>query len=257
MVEKALIITHVKSEGPGTLGDFLTSQNIDVEKVKLYEGEEFPEDPLNYDTIITMGGPMSVHDDAVYPFLKEEIGFLRKVIEGNVPILGICLGAQLIARACDAPVEKVANGEIGWKNIFITEDGKKDMLFQGLPGVMRVFQWHEDAFEIPEGATFLATGWDCENQAFRYRNAFGLQFHIEVTREMLSQWFEGSPELGKILENYEEIGPDLIISARTLYSNFLWLSDIRKRAWRASEGVVERNKVMEGRYVRDRRNNKY
>ena len=97
MVKKALIITHVKSEGPGTLGDFLTSQNIDVERVKLYEGKEFPEDPLNYDTIITMGGPMSVHDDAVYPFLKEEVGFLRKVIEGNVPPHAIFLFNNLFA----------------------------------------------------------------------------------------------------------------------------------------------------------------
>jgi GMP synthase (glutamine-hydrolysing) len=257
MVEKALIITHVKSEGPGTLGDFLTSQNIVVEKVKLYEGEMLPEDPLNYDTIITMGGPMSVHDDVLYPLLKEEIGFLRKVIEGNVPLLGICLGAQLIARACDAPVEEASNREIGWKNVFITEEGKKDMLFQGIPGVMRVFQWHKDTFEIPEGATFLATGWDCENQAFRYRNAFGLQFHVEVTRGMLSEWFEGSPELDQILEGYEEIEPDLITRARTIYSNFLWLSDIRKRAWQASADVVGRDSVMEGRYVRNRRNNKY
>jgi GMP synthase (glutamine-hydrolysing) len=256
MVEKALIITHVKSEGPGTLGDFLTSQNIDVERVKLYEGEALPEDPLNYDTIITMGGPMGVHDDALYPFLREEIRFLRKVIEGNVPLLGICLGAQLIARACDAAVEKAANREIGWKNIFITEEGKKDMLFQGIPGVMRVFQWHEDTFEIPEGATFLAAGWGCENQAFRYRNAFGLQFHIEVTREMLSQWFEGSPELDQILEGYEESESDLISRARTLYSNFLWLSDIRKRAWQASAGVVSRDKCMEVRYVWNRRDNK-
>ncbi len=257
MVEKALIITHVQSEGPGTLGDFLTSQNINVERVKLHEGDTFPEDHLNYDTIFTMGGPMSVHDDGVYPFLKEEIGFLQKVIESDVPLLGICLGAQLIARACDAPVEKASNREIGWKNIFITEEGKKDMLFQGIPGVMRVFQWHEDAFEIPEGATFLATGWDCENQAFRYRNAFGLQFHIEVTREMLIQWFEGTPTLDEILRDFEDIEPDLVTRARTLYSNFLWLSDIRKRAWQTSAGVAGGDTGMEGRYVRNRRNNKY
>jgi len=257
MVEKALIITHVESEGPGTLGDFLTSQNIDVERVKLYEGEILPEDPLNYDTIITMGGPMGVYDDARYPFLREEIGFLRKVIEANVPLLGICLGAQLIALACDAPVKKATAREVGWKNIFVTEEGKKDMLFQGLPAVMSVFQWHEDAFEIPEGATFLATGWDCENQAFRYRNAFGLQFHIEVTREMLSQWFDGSTRLDQILQGYDEIEPDLITRARTIYSNFLWLSDIRKRAWQESAGVVGANTTMEGRHVRNRRNNKY
>ena len=236
MVKKALIITHVKSEGPGTLGDFLISQNIDVERVKLSQGKVLPKDPLEYDAIITMGGPMSVHDGGRYPFLSEEIGFLRKAMEGDVPLLGVCLGAQLIARACDAWVGKANKKELGWKNIFITEEGKKDMLFQGIPRVMRVFQWHEDTFKIPEGAKFLATGWDCENQAFRYRNAFGLQFHIEVTREMFCQWFEGTSKLDEILKDYEAIEHDFITQARTLYSNFLWLSDIRKRALEGHKG---------------------
>ena len=235
-MEKALIITHVNSEGPGTLGDFLISQNIDIERVNFSQGEVLPKDPLEYDIIITMGGPMSIHDEDRYPFLSEEVRFLRKAIEGNVPLLGICLGAQLIARSCGAWVGKAEKQELGWKDVFITEAGKKDMLFQGISNVMRVFQWHEDTFDIPQGSTFLATGWDCENQAFRYRNAFGLQFHIEVTREMLCQWFEGSPELDTILQGYEEIEIDLITRARTLYSNFLWLSDIRKRAWAGQDG---------------------
>lgn len=236
MIEKTLIITHVESEGPGTLGEFLASQKIDITRVNLSQGEVLPKDPLEYDAIITMGGPIGVDDGDRYPFLNEEIGFLQKSIEGNVPLLGICLGAQLIARACDAWVGKADKKELGWKKVFITEEGKKDMLFQGIPGVISVFQWHEDTFDIPQGATFLATGWDCENQAFRYGNAFGLQFHVEVTREMLHQWFEGSPELDKILQDYEEIEPDLITRARTLYSNFLWLSDIRKRAWAGQGG---------------------
>ncbi len=235
MVKKALIITHVNSEGPGTLGDFLISQNIGIERVNFSEGEVLPKDPLDYDIIISMGGPMSVHDEDQYPFLREEIGFLRKAIEGNVPLLGICLGAQMIARSCDAWVGKAKKRELGWKDVFITEDGQKDMLFQGISHVMRVFQWHEDTFDIPQGASFLATGWDCENQAFRYRNAFGLQFHVEVTREMLYQWFEGSPELDAILQGYDEIEVDLTTCAKTLYSNLLWLSDIRKRAWAGHE----------------------
>jgi GMP synthase-like glutamine amidotransferase len=231
MVEKALIITHVNSEGPGTLEDFLISQHIDIKMVHFSHREVLPRDPLEYDIIITMGGPMSVHDEDRYPFLGEEVGFLRKDIEGNVPLLGICLGAQIIARSCDAWVGKAKKKELGWKDVFITEAGKQDLLFQGVSDVMRVFQWHEDTFDIPQGSTFLATGWDCENQAFRYRNAFGLQFHIEVTREMLCQWFEGSPELDTILQGYEEIEGVLTTCAKTIYSNFLWLSDIRKRAW--------------------------
>ncbi|TFG38502.1 MAG: type 1 glutamine amidotransferase [Syntrophobacterales bacterium] len=236
VIEKTLIITHVESEGPGTLGEFLASQKIDITRVNLSQGEVLPKDPLEYDAIITMGGPIGVHDGDRSPFLNEEIIFLRKAIEYSVPLLGICLGAQLIARACDAWVRKANKKELGWKNVFITEEGKKDMLFQGIPEVISVFQWHEDTFDIPQGATFLATGWNCENQAFRYGNAFGLQFHVEVTREMLYEWFEGSPELDQILDDYEEINTDLITRARTLYSNFLWLSDIRKRAWAGQGG---------------------
>ncbi len=235
-MEKALIITHVESEGPGTLGEFLISQDIDVQRVDLSQGGILPSDPMEYYAIITMGGPMSVHDGDRYPFLNDEIIFLRKAIDDNIPLLGICLGAQLIARACDAWVRKANKKELGWKNIFITEEGENDMLFQGISKVISVFQWHEDTFDIPQGATFLATGWDCENQAFRYGNAFGLQFHVEVTRGMLYQWFERSPELDKILRGFEEIEPDLITVARTLYSNFLWLSDIRKRAWAGRGG---------------------
>ncbi|MCK4534664.1 MAG: type 1 glutamine amidotransferase [Syntrophobacterales bacterium] len=230
-MKKVLIITHVESEGPGTLGDFLQSfEDLKIQRAELYNGENLPDDARVFDAIVTMGGPMSVHDDALYPFLSEEIGFLQKAIEGDVPLLGICLGAQLLAHACGAWVGKANKRELGWKNIFITEEGKKDMLFQGIPRVMRVFQWHEDTFKIPEGSDFLATGWDCENQAFRYRNAFGLQFHIEVTRGMLCQWFEGTSKLDEILKDYEAIEHDLIIQAKLLYSNFLWLSDIRKRA---------------------------
>jgi len=236
-MKTALIITHVSSEGPGTLGEFLTSHNIDVRRIDFFRGEVLPKDPLAYDAIIVMGGPMSVHDGDSYPFLREEIGFLRKAIEGNVPLLGICLGAQLIARACDAWVGKASKKELGWKNVIITEEGKSDSILQGIPGVVPVFQWHEDSFDIPQGATFLATGWDCENQAFRYRNAFGLQFHIEVTREMLCQWFEGKSELDKILKDYEAIEPDFITRANTLYANFLWLSDIRKCSWEGRENL--------------------
>ena len=233
---RVLIVEHAEAEGPGTLGDFLGRVAAEIRTVQAYKGDPFPDDIGGFDALVSMGGPMNVYEEGTYPFLREETEFLRRVINANIPTLGICLGAQLIAKACYAPVIKAPHKEVGWRSVALTNAGSKDILFEGMPGTMQVFQWHEDTLDIPQGATFLATGWDCENQAFRYGNAFGLQFHVEVTRGMLYQWFERSPELDKILRGFEEIEPDLITVARTLYSNFLWLSDIRKRAWAGRGG---------------------
>ncbi len=229
-MEKFLILTHDKAEGSGSLGTFLESIAIDAQTAKLHEGDNLPEDPSNLGAIISMGGSMSVHDEYVYPFLHREKEFLMHAIEANVPVLGICLGAQLIARACHAAVTKAPVKELGWREVSITDEGKRDILFQGLSRVIQVFQWHEDAFDIPEGAKFLATSRVCPNQAFRYRNAYGLQFHIEVTRDMLSGWMEENPERDKTLRVFDRMAQDFERQAKTLYSNFLWLADICKRS---------------------------
>jgi GMP synthase-like glutamine amidotransferase len=98
-----------------------------------------------------------------------------------------------------------------------------------------VFQWHEDVFEIPEGATLLATSPVCPNQAFRYRNAYGLQFHVEVTKDMLSQWLTDAPEGAKMIRTYNRIAQDFERQSTMLYSNFLWLADIRQRSDKVTE----------------------
>ncbi|MCD6486179.1 MAG: type 1 glutamine amidotransferase [Syntrophobacterales bacterium] len=187
-MKKVLIITHVEAEGPGTLGDFLQSfEDLKIQRAKLYNGEKLPYAARNLDAIVTMGGPMNVHDEDEYPFLKEETEVLKQAIDANTPILGICLGAQMIARACLAPVNKALEKELGWKNVSLTDSSRRGILFQGIADKMRVFQWHEDTFEIPYGGSLLATSGECSNQAFRYGNAYGLQFHVEVTRDMLSE----------------------------------------------------------------------
>jgi len=229
-MEKILVITHDDSEGSGSLGTFLESIAIDTQTAKLHEGDDLPEDPSTLGAIISMGGAMSVHDEDIYSFLRKEKKFLMHAIEANVPILGICLGAQLIARACHAAVLKAQVSELGWRKVSITDEGKRDILFQGLSQTIRVFQLHEDVFDIPEGATLLATSQACPNQAFRYRNAYGLQFHIEVTRDMLSGWMEENPERDKTLRAFDRRAQDFERQAKTLYSNFLWLADIWKRS---------------------------
>ncbi|HTY21587.1 MAG TPA: type 1 glutamine amidotransferase [Desulfomonilaceae bacterium] len=218
-----LIIVHVESEGPGTLGVFLVSAGATLRMARLYAGDSVPESIDGLDAVVSMGGPMNVYEEEKYPFLKHETTLLRKAIDAGRPVLGVCLGAQMIAKACGARVVKSPKKEVGWGQIFVTNAGKEDVLFNGLPPTLEVLQWHEDMFEIPEAGSLIATGNDCPNQAFRYRNAFGLQFHVEVTRDILADWFKDSPDLGIILRRHKELKPDLDRYAERMYRNFLSL----------------------------------
>jgi GMP synthase-like glutamine amidotransferase len=218
---KTLITMHVPSEGPGTLGSFLTARNVDVITVRLYDGESLPPDPSGLDAMVSMGGPMNVYEDEKYPFLGPETLFLREALGKGIPMIGVCLGSQMIARAAGARVTLSPKKEVGWGKVSITEAGIGDTLFQGLPPTLEVLQWHEDMFDVPEEGALLATSEDCPHQAFRLGKAFGLQFHVEVTREMLSEWFAGSEQLTGILERYDHLEPGLNSQAQTLYENFL------------------------------------
>jgi len=132
---------------------------------------------------------MNVYEEDKHSFLKEEDGFLKKALEEGIPILGICLGAQLLAKACRAKIKKAESKEIGWYKVNLTEKGRQDPLFDNLSSELNAFQWHQDSFEIPKGGVHLVESWPCANQAFRFgRNAYGLQFHIEVTPEMIESW---------------------------------------------------------------------
>jgi GMP synthase (glutamine-hydrolysing) len=216
-----LIIVHVESEGPGTLGSFLDSSGIIVHLAHVYSGERLPENIDGLQAIISMGGPMNVYEESEYPFLLDETILLRQAIAAGLPVLGICLGAQMIAKASGARVVRSPKEEIGWGKIFLTEAGQSDLLFSGVPETLDVLQWHGDMFEIPEDGALIATGKDCPNQAIRYRNALGLQFHVEVTREILGDWFKDSPDLDRILRRYDELRPDLDRHARQIYNNFV------------------------------------
>jgi len=229
-MERVLIITHNSFQGSGTLGDCLRSLGVDTHVTNLYKGEELPDVFDDFSAVVTLGGAMNAYDDEHYPFLLRETDFLGRVVEANIPTLGICLGARLIARACHAPMPGKCGCARGWQNVFVTDEGRRDILFQGLPRVMQVFQWHEDAMNIPEGGLHLAATKSCPNQAFRYRNAYGLQFHVEANRDMLSQWVKDDPERDGLLRTFDLIEHDFVMQAKALFSNFLWLADIRRRA---------------------------
>ncbi len=201
-VMNALIIKHIEIEGPGLIEYCLKHEKIPYQILILKSSVCLPK-PDDFTHIVFLGGPMSVYEENRYPFLRDEDLFIKEAIQRGKSILGICLGAQLIAKALGAKVLKAPVKEIGWYDVSLTRIGSIDPLFSHLPKTFSVFQWHEDTFEIPHSATLIATSSLVPDQAFRYgENAYGLQFHLEVTREMITEWiktyeeeFEGSQPL--------------------------------------------------------------
>lgn len=187
---KGLIVKNIDIEGPGRLGEFLASKGIPMDFIELEKGDRLPDDIGDYGFIVILGGPMNVYEEDRYPYLKDEDRFIKDAIEKEIPLLGICLGAQLIAKAAGAKVFANHVKEIGWYKITLTETGLKDPLFNGLEREISVFQWHGDTFSIPEGGLLLASSALCKNQAFRYKSAYGFQFHIEVIPDMIEDWID-------------------------------------------------------------------
>jgi len=189
---QALIYTHHPDEGAGLLKDILRERGWEVKEVKLWKGEPIPE-PRSFHLLILMGGPMSVHDEDVHSFLSEEKIFVRRWVREGNPTLGICLGAQLIADCLGARVYNGDKEELGWYEMTVTEEGKNDSLVRRFPRQFPVFQWHSETFDLPEGATLLATAKDYPHQALRFRDlTYAFQFHLEMTEEMLHTWFSGN-----------------------------------------------------------------
>jgi GMP synthase (glutamine-hydrolysing) len=186
----ALIIKHVDIEGPGLIEYCLKQIKISYQILCLDADIHLPKlDDFTH--IIILGGPMNVYEEDRYPFLRKEDLFIKEAIQRGKFILGICLGAQLIAKALGAKVSKAPVKEIGWYDVSLTRIGSRDPLFSNLPKRFPVFQWHEDTFEIPKAGKLVATSSLVPHQAFRYGdNAYGLQFHLELTEDMIQEWME-------------------------------------------------------------------
>ncbi|MEK6545488.1 MAG: type 1 glutamine amidotransferase [Nitrospinota bacterium] len=199
MEKKVLVLKHISIEGGGTIEDYLKSNGWKIDIRELQDGDSVPS-KIDYDGVVILGGPMNVYEEDKYPFLKDEDRLIKELIKKEIPTLGICLGAQLIAKAAGAKVTKnivrqIHQKEIGWYKINLTDAGKKDPVFKGIGESFDVFQWHGDTFGIPENGTLLATAELCTNQALRVgKNTYGLQFHMEVTEDMIYKWIDSYDE---------------------------------------------------------------
>lgn len=189
---RLLMIQHVAAEGPGLLQEVLEDKGwvLDIRRMDC-PGTVLPADLDQHQAFIILGGPMGAYQEESYPYLQQVQLLVREALRRKIPTVGICLGAQLIAKALGAAVMPNRVKEIGWYHVSPTEQGRDSRMFANLPPKLAVFQWHGDTFELPEGALLLATGDSCHNQAFVVQNyIWGIQFHLEVTPAMIADWAE-------------------------------------------------------------------
>lgn len=182
---RAHYLQHVPFEGLGSIEPWLEAKGYQLTQTRFFESTDLP-DTKTIDLLVIMGGPMSVNDEDKFPWLVSEKQFVREVIESGKPVLGICLGAQMIASAMGARVFSNPVKEIGWFPIH-TVDSIDGAIFS-FPPSETVFHWHGETFDLPPGAIRLAKSEGCENQAFQLgKSVIGLQFHLETTPESAGQ----------------------------------------------------------------------
>jgi GMP synthase-like glutamine amidotransferase len=203
---RVFVFRHVPFEDLGLIRAPLEERGISIEYADLYRpGAPLP-DVTQAAALIFMGGPMSANDDLAY--LRQELQLIAQAVERRQPVLGVCLGAQLIAKALGSKVYRNPVKEIGWFDIHLTEAAARDPLFAGIGPAETVFHWHGETFDLPLGAERLAYSEACRNQAFRFgAGVYGLQFHLEVTPAMIEDWCAQDANCGDIRELATPIDP--------------------------------------------------
>jgi GMP synthase (glutamine-hydrolysing) len=176
------IIQHHPVEDLGIIAEILHQAGIAPQYIRSFEGQSVPKEIGDGAGLIIMGGPQSAYQQDRFPWLRDEMRLIEDALNRGRPILGICLGSQLLAAALGAKVYHGKQKEIGWHRITFTDFAGKDILFAGEPSSLTAFHWHGDVFDLPRGATLLASSALIAHQAYRYgQNAYGLLFHMEVT----------------------------------------------------------------------------
>jgi GMP synthase (glutamine-hydrolysing) len=186
---RALSIVHQRDAGPGVFTDAMRSQDVEHDVWLVAENDEPPRDPASYDAVLVFGGAMHADQDDSHPWIRPEKALLQDLLARDVPLMGVCLGSQLVAEAAGAPARRAARPEIGWHAVEVTPEGAQDPVLGPLAPSFTAFQWHSYEFPLPPGATPLARSAVCL-QAFRLRNALGIQFHAEVSGADAETWID-------------------------------------------------------------------
>jgi GMP synthase-like glutamine amidotransferase len=209
-----LLVQNTRIEGSGYLGDLLKNDGFEITSVNA-KNEELPK--KDFSLVVILGAPESANDDL--PYLLAEQQLIKDCVEKNIPVLGICLGSQLIAKTFGAKIYRGPKKEIGFYNDL--KISNNSTLFSGFKNPFTVFHWHADTFDLPENAIRLASSEHYPNQAFQYKSAVGLQFHLEVNEDMVNLWLDNSEEkLKKISDiNPQKIRSEINENISTVKSN--------------------------------------
>ncbi|MDE1764051.1 MAG: gamma-glutamyl-gamma-aminobutyrate hydrolase family protein [Thaumarchaeota archaeon] len=219
-----LVIQNTKNEGVAALGNLLEQDGLSITTV-LAKKEKIPS--VNPQVLIILGAPESANDNL--PYLRDELVLIQDAVKNNIPVLGICLGSQLVAKAFGARVYPGKKKEIGFYHDVEFDNTSKSKLFQGMQNPATVFHWHGDTFDLPEGAVRLAHSKDYQNQAIKIGSAIGVQFHLEVDEPTIRLWLEkskeelrSSPHI-RVQEIIEDMPKNLGVvqnNMKTFYRNF-------------------------------------
>jgi GMP synthase (glutamine-hydrolysing) len=202
-----LVLQHAASENLGTIEEALTGADLAYRYVRVFHGQPVPTDLDGSSGLIVMGGPMGVYETDRFPFLREEIRLMESFLKAQKPILGVCLGSQLLARALGADVKKGRQKEIGWYQVELGAASRQDPLWRGQPARFVAFHWHGDLFDLPHDAALLASSDITPVQSYRFgTKTYGILFHLEVT--------EG--HIGKMLDEFADEGREENLSAEEI-----------------------------------------
>jgi GMP synthase (glutamine-hydrolysing) len=206
---KILVFQHVPYEPLGTLDPLLKEAGFRIRYVNF--GRDAGQRPSleRYAALIVLGGPMNSHQIDTYPNLLTEVEVIREAVERDMSVLGICLGAQLLAKALGGTVSRNPVREIGWYDVELTPDGGSDPVLSTFGATQRVFQWHEDGIGLPPGAVHLARSAASAVQAFRYgEHAYGFQFHLEVDKSLIDRWLTVPDNQALLQDEARRIDPE-------------------------------------------------
>jgi GMP synthase (glutamine-hydrolysing) len=237
-MSRVLTIQHASINPPGLLGDILDAHHISYDVLQA-ENEKIPSNLTGYHALVIFGGLEHVYDEPQKPHISQEKQLIQHALSHDIPFLGICFGCQLLASALGANVYPCSPARLGFLRILLTDAGRVDSLYQGLPDNQQAFQWHDDLFDLPDNAILLANNDQHEPQSFRYgKNAYGAIYHLELTSSMLQNWLEdpasqkefiskaGKEDYKKTDQERDELYPIYREHTSHVINNFLRLSGL-------------------------------